>query len=157
MSKEIERICAHCGKTFTTTQGARICCSLECGEARNREFAKLRYERKPKKEPKKYLKNCSICGNAFETTQPRACLCSSECKREYQRIKQKEYVKRRKAERVREVREVREDRRNKPKAPKVSNANLIAEDNKRAREQNMSYGEMKAQELAKLVKIKERV
>ena len=66
MSKEIERICAHCGKTFTTTQGARICCSLECGEARNRELAKLRYERKPKKEPKKYFKNCSICENAFE-------------------------------------------------------------------------------------------
>lgn len=140
MSKEIERICAHCGKTFTTTQGARICCSLECGEARNREFAKLRYERKPKK----YFKNCSICGNAFETTQPRACLCSSECKREYQRIKQKEYAKRRKAERVREVREVREDRRKKPKAPKVSNANLIAEDDRRAKELGMSYGMYKA-------------
>lgn len=144
MSKEIERICAHCGKTFTTTQGARICCSLECGEARNREFAKLRYERKLKKEPKKYFKNCSICENAFETTQPRACLCSSECKREYQRIKQKEYVKRRKAERVREVREVREDRRNKPKVPKVSNTSLIAEDDRKAKELGMSYGMYKA-------------
>lgn len=147
MSNRIERICANCGKTFTTTQGARICCSLECGEARNRELAKLRYERKPKKEPKKYFKNCSICGNAFETTQPRACLCSSECKREYQRIKQKEYAKRRKAERVREVREVREDRRNKPKAPKVSNANLIAEDNRKAKELGMSYGMYKAMKL----------
>ena len=132
----VERICAHCGKLFITKRIRQLTCSSECSEAKGKEYRKNYYKSKPKAN---ILKNCVICGNVFETTHVRATLCSDACKRKYHLRKNKECYDRNKHKWGKSNK--------KSQDIKVSNADLIAEDARKAKELGMSYGMYKAMKL----------
>ena len=99
-------------------------------------MAKIRikeFKKKGKKEPCE--KWCVICGSKFTTNMDRKLVCSERCAKERKRLKAYDYRKN----------EVKE----KPvpkikKKPKKSNAELIDEKERKAKEMGMSYGQYDA-------------
>lgn len=73
-------------------------------------------------------KKCEVCGKAYETTITRKKTCSEECSKELHRRRKKNNKKIKKEE----------------KEKKITNAKLLEDDVKKAKEMGISYGMYKA-------------
>ena len=61
----VERICAHCGKLFTTKRIRQLTCSSECSEAKGKEYRKNYYKSKNQITKNPTQKQCWV----FEFSQ----------------------------------------------------------------------------------------
>lgn len=72
------KICAECGKEFTTTNKKQIYCSAECG---------IKHNNKKKTKGNVYEVTCPVCGEKFHTHTLAQKFCSSKCQRRYNSVK----------------------------------------------------------------------
>ena len=77
--KTVTRICVRCGKEFQcySTQQNKYC-SDEC-----RHPEPVKRVKKPKPEPKRYIKSCAYCGKTFTATKSNQKCCCAECSHKY--------------------------------------------------------------------------